>query len=385
MKIVLDTNVLFDKWFLTGPQFELLRRHTASGRSTVVIPSVVVLELENHYQRKISEHIAAAQKLNAMLPPGAAAIPLPSPEEIAAVYGRQLRDRLSELGFQEVHFTEILHDRLIEKAIKRRKPFADGGTGYRDALIWEMVLRHVVCSGDITYLVTENYKDFATDNKKELHPYLRDELRTLGFEDGCVMYVANLSTLIDLFITPDMPAAVSEEKFATLRDGMLGEVSFVDWINDNAEEILDYLNKTSISLDHLLQKAEEVSIANLEFADSFDVDSVSVIDETSAVVIGTTEIEATVNFFVHRSDYYLYNPPYPFSAWNLSWSDHYIAAEATIRLSLRFVFSVSLDRDEITEFEVDNHTELWGYCKRCGAIQYSNTAEVCRACHRRLF
>jgi hypothetical protein len=62
MRIVLDTKILFDKWFLTGPQFELLQRHTASGRSTVFIPSVVVLELQNRYLKKVSEHITAAQR-----------------------------------------------------------------------------------------------------------------------------------------------------------------------------------------------------------------------------------------------------------------------------------------------------------------------------------
>jgi hypothetical protein len=49
IKIVFDTNILFNRWYLDGPQFDLLRRHVASGRSTVTIPAVVVLELKNHY------------------------------------------------------------------------------------------------------------------------------------------------------------------------------------------------------------------------------------------------------------------------------------------------------------------------------------------------
>jgi hypothetical protein len=53
-------------------------------------------------------------------------------------------------------------------------------------------------------------------------------------------------------------------------------------------------------------------------------------------------------------------------------------------LSLRFVFSVSLEAEEVLDFEVEDQTELCGYCKRCGAIQYSYTAELCRSCRRRL-
>jgi hypothetical protein len=82
MKIVLDTNILFDKWFLAGPQFELLQRHAASGRSTVFIPSMAVLELQNRYFKRVSEYISAAQKLNHVLPPGYATLSLPSPNTL---------------------------------------------------------------------------------------------------------------------------------------------------------------------------------------------------------------------------------------------------------------------------------------------------------------
>ena len=54
-----------------------------------------------------------------------------------------------------------------------------------------------------------------------------------------------------------------------------------------------------------------------------------------------------------------------------NWNNHYILAEIEVCLSLRFVFSVSLETDEIIDFEVENETELWGYCRGCGAIEGS--------------
>ena len=62
IRIVFDTNILFNRWYLDGLQFDLLRRHVASGRSTVAIPAVVVLELKNHYLKIVSKHLDAVQE-----------------------------------------------------------------------------------------------------------------------------------------------------------------------------------------------------------------------------------------------------------------------------------------------------------------------------------
>ena len=84
----------------------------------------------------------------------------------------------------------------------------------------------------------------------------------------------------------------------------------------------------------------------------------------------------------HRES--LADTPYPFSVVDADWNDHYVAAEMEVRLSLRFVFSVSLETEEVLDFEVEDQTDLCGYCERCGAIQYSYAVEYCRACKRRL-
>jgi len=128
IKIVLDTNIFFNKWFLEGPQFELLRRHVASGRSIVFIPSVVILELKTHYLKKVSEHVNAVQKLTHVLPPGYTAPPLPLPQTVADDYPRYLRSRISELGLGVDH---ILRYEL--EAMAPYGPGASAGllTGHR--------------------------------------------------------------------------------------------------------------------------------------------------------------------------------------------------------------------------------------------------------------
>jgi hypothetical protein len=319
-----------------------------------------------------------------MLPPGYAELSLPSSQTLADDYLRHLRSRIAELGFKEMEFIGIAHDRIMEKAIKRQKPFNEGGSGYQDCLICETILQKIANERDPTYLVTENYKDFATDDKQSLHPNLLEDIRLRGIPEGCIQYIRDLKTLIDSLIAPDMPAVKSEERLSAFADRLVDDSILTDWISDNADKIMAALNKAGIDLDGAVREAEDVYVRHLEHPKSFEIDTISAISDQAAVVIATTEIDASIAFVLHRSEYMIADPPYPFSVVAADWNDHYIAAEMVVRLSLRFVFSVSLETEEVLAFEVEDQTELCGYCRRCGAIQYNYSADRCRSCKRRL-
>lgn len=197
-----------------------------------------------------------------------------------------------------------------------------------------------------------------------------------------VRYADNLSSRIR---RARHAAVESDERLLTFRSRLLDDSILTDWISDNADKIMSQLNKTGISLYGLVQEAEDVYVSNLEYPESFEIVSISAMDEKTAVVIGTTEMDANLMFLLYRSEYIMTDPPHPFSISNADWSDHHVAVEMEVCLSLRFVFSVSLETDEILDFEVEDQTQLCGYCKHCGTIQYSNAAERCRSCKRPLF
>jgi hypothetical protein len=385
IKIVLDTNILFENWFLSSPQLELLRRHSASGRSIVFIPSVVILELQNHYSDQLRKNITALRNLNSMLPPGEAPLVLPSPEDLVNEYSQHLQKRITELGFQIAEFTDITHDRMVSRALSKRKPFNDGAKGYRDSLIWEIILQKVVKGGDHTYFVTANCRDFAAGNQEVLHPILLEDIKQLGLPDDCITYIQTLGQLVDSIIMPDLPVMKSHERLSALQSQLMDDNILSDWISDHSKEIMDHLNKTESYAEQVFREAENSSVDNLEYPESFEVISVSKIDEQTAMVIGVAEIEANVNFAIFRADLYIHDPPYPFSIWSAGSNDHYVHAEMTISLSLRFTFSVSFETCDVTDFEVEDQTDLWGYCKKCGAIQYSGSTERCGSCNRRLY
>lgn len=383
MKIVFDTNILFDKWYLDGPQFELLRRHVASGRSAVVIPSVVVLEMKNNYLKETSKLLSAVEKLNPMLPEGYAPLSCPSPAVLSDEYLVQLRARIGELGFKEIDADGLTHERFMEKSVKKQKPFKEGGSGYQDCLIWETILRKVANAKDITYLVTKNCKDFAAEDKQTLHPDLLQDMRNHRLPEDRIQYIPDLKTLIDSYIIPEMSAVETDEKLSAFGSHLLDDDILTDWISDNINEIMKELNKGHTNLlENVIHEAETVDVSYLDSPESFEIDSISEIDNETAMVVVMAAMDATVSFFLFRNEYMMFDPPYPFAVMDSNWNNHYIWAETEVRLTLRFVFSVSLETDEVLDFEVENETQLWGYCRRCGAIEYNEAAEECSSCNR---
>jgi hypothetical protein len=351
----------------------------------VVIPAVVAMEMKNHYLKQVTEYLAAVEKLNRMLPEGYEPISMAPPSDLAEAYAKQLQGRIEELGFQERPFRGIPHDRVVERAMQRRKPFKENGSGYQDCLIWETILLYVADREEVTYLVTTNHKDFAADDRQSLHVDLLEDLRRIGITEDKVQYIPDLRTLIDSHIIPDMPAVESDEKLSAFGRRLLDDDILRDWISENTDKIMAALNKSEINLDRIVDEAETVDIDNLEYPKSFEIDSISALDDKIAVVIGASEIDTHLTFTLFRNNYMILDPPYPFSVMFGDWNDHYILAEMEVCLSLRFVFSVSLETNEVLDFEVEDETELSGYCRRCGAIRYNEIGETCGACKRRFF
>jgi hypothetical protein len=69
---------------------------------------------------------------------------------------------------------------LVDRAIAQRKPFRESGTGYRDVLIRETIVRYAEVS-DVTF-VTDNHRDFAesNDDVSLMAPALRQDLARIG-------------------------------------------------------------------------------------------------------------------------------------------------------------------------------------------------------------
>jgi predicted nucleic acid-binding protein len=197
--VVLDSTVFIADFELNAPPLAALLDLPYRGKARVVVPEVVVLETVGHWRRDAEQaatkFTSAARKLGQFGPELSAF----NPETAADAYEKWLRQELTRRGVTIEEHPEVAHEVLVRAAIGRRKPFADGGRGYRDALVWHTVLS--LASHDEVALVTNNSNDFA-DDKKELAAGLREDLRAAGIGTDRVVWYGLPRDLTKVLVDP---------------------------------------------------------------------------------------------------------------------------------------------------------------------------------------
>jgi len=119
--VVLDTNIIFDHWFLDTPYFNLLERAPNLDILEIYIPEVVLLEVKSTYRRRLREYFnyekipTMTKKLD---------IKLPSPEQICQKYEEFLKRKIANSSFNILNINEHINiKKTINEKYKREKTF----------------------------------------------------------------------------------------------------------------------------------------------------------------------------------------------------------------------------------------------------------------------
>lgn len=165
MRIVIDTNIFCEDYFLRGANFRLLFDGLKSLPASLHIPEVVVDEVVNRYSEDLAEAVAKDKdhrsQVGRLLADATTATPLSiNSESEVEKYRKQLETILKTHG-EIMSYPKITHKRVVERDLARRKPFKRDGSGYRDYLIWENVKSLLLWGTERVVLITNNPKDFG--------------------------------------------------------------------------------------------------------------------------------------------------------------------------------------------------------------------------------
>ncbi len=224
MILVVDTNLLISHAELDGGGWKAVRASVAEGALTVVIPRVVVLELQEHIpanRRAVTPKRPDWKQLRRAPEAAKSAIQQATEdirseiEQWAASYSAEAV--MQEAGFDVRPSPHVEHDAIVARATKRIRPFDANGGGYRDTLIWLTVLDLVRDShGEEVVLLSADRKAFWQDEK--LHPHLQEEVDRDLPEGSTFRIAAALSEV-------DIPSRFSgDEQPVELEDGEVGRL-----------------------------------------------------------------------------------------------------------------------------------------------------------------
>ena len=189
MHVILDTNVIFAEGFGTSVLFRFFTSAASSLGHEIHVPALVIDEAARKFEEEIakrqSQTNSALELLETYLRKSL------DMTKVALDTQEEVRDfRVVLEGFNSVlDYPDTPHKELAKRAIHRKKPFDNKGSGYRDSLIWESVVELASAVEGQVVLLTKD-KNFSEENGN-LAEELNAELVQKGLGDNKVALVSS--------------------------------------------------------------------------------------------------------------------------------------------------------------------------------------------------
>lgn len=181
--VILDANVIVANPRLRGSFWDQATEAIAGKRMEVHLPRFAMEEAIAVFGRRRDAKSVEIRAIERHASKAVRALLEKAGKEVLREkkrYESELARRLAEIGVMIDAPPRVGHDVLVRKAMRRRRPFDDDGSGYRDALHWASVL-HLVrerYEGDDIVFVSNDRKAFGAlgAGKASLHAHLLEEL-----------------------------------------------------------------------------------------------------------------------------------------------------------------------------------------------------------------
>ena len=374
IQIVLDTNIIFKDWFFKKPNMRLLKKWLESSDSKLFIPQIVKAEVLNKYKETVQEKLNYVNKLNGLLL-STQKIKLPDIKEIVESYQNYIEEIIQDFKVEQPDHSQIPHNDIIQRDLSRRRPFQTSGKGYRDTLLWEVILREIASQETKTYFISDNWNDFGIKDKNELHEHLQEDLKKNHLSIDCVILLRNLSDFIDKFVKPTL------EAIPDLTKGKYDSFDFYNWFKNNREIIGNEIDKY---LESIYPDLEDPSVSYVEDPEEIEIFDIYILDEDRVLIEANVNVDVNLDIFVFKNDYAWLSEKYNFIIWDNDWNKHYMWTQMLVNLpiSIKLIFNI---RDiEVENFEIEVQ-EIFGFCPNCSAAILSDAAESCSKCGKSFF
>ncbi|NRB65700.1 MAG: DUF4935 domain-containing protein [Saprospiraceae bacterium] len=285
MKVFLDTNVFYNNWFASNPNFKLLFRYLNNETEELLLSDLVVEEVENIRNRELNEslneikrHINLAQKVSSSK--------LQFNESNLNISGYSLDSIISDRveWIEKINYEGIPHKQLVSRALKSIKPFSGQEKGYRDALIWLSFLEHLKdnnIDGDIAF-ITANKHDFFSKEKGKLviHPDLQKDIQQNGISANIIPFL-NIYDFVNTQVDKD-EHIVDRQKLSYEFDDFLMEQT-IEHLQNLDNEGLSEIFSTSLFKDKLTPVLD-IEGNNYDLVDDTEINNISKISDREAYV-----------------------------------------------------------------------------------------------------
>lgn len=182
MNIFIDTSILYPNPFWKGNYYSRILEVASNGRAQIFVSRVVIKELRHNFEKNLTKQLFELKKTNSSLKNSLRRFKpfeLPNKEDCLKDFDNFYAEMEKYKRITILECENELLEPILERAIKRDKPFSEKKTELKDALIW-LTYSNFVNKNKLEdcFLLTKNCTDFCDLKKIKSNIYeLHDDLK----------------------------------------------------------------------------------------------------------------------------------------------------------------------------------------------------------------
>ncbi len=343
MYIVLDANIIIKEDYGDSLHFELLLSGLGGRQHKVYVPEPALEEVIARFSRWLENETKKVDKslsaISRRLP-----LHLQSPlegldvQELTSLFRQRLHQKLELPNVAILNYPDVAHDHLVKKAVARKKPFDEKGSGYRDALIWETVLAGASKVDAQVLLITAD-KDFRESaDKDDLHPDLIKDLEDRGLNSDRVILARSIADFIDKHMRPYLKKLSEENPIQVLRNRGFDLEDEVVQSFESAYSTHDwYLGDFDLDTDLDSIRLDTVQeLYRLRVLDVRETKESTILIKMEARLICEFEV------FVDKATWYSLQEDRILTLLDPDWNRHYVLASAMLEIDCTFDTTIGI-------------------------------------------
>lgn len=395
MKIVLDSTVIISNFFMSGPTFRLFKWFIDIHNPKLIVPQIVLEEVKNKYREiahsKISSVLSSIDNINSHLQIDIeTSFNIGDLDDKCSHYNQLLDDALSSINANIISYDHIPQSDIVDRDLSRKRPFRKVGkdnkfsTGYRDTLIWEIILRNVVADTNLVVFISNNKSDFCEKGSTALHKHLREDLSRLDLPGDRVKICESIDSFVDGHVKHLLP--VLKDVADELKENKFEDFSVLEWFKGNLDKISKWMErKIDLPLELFTHfEIDPLTISSIEDPTELSIIDVYAINDESVYIEFEIKAFFSLDFYVHN--YYLVHDMHKLPL-DISVEEHdnygaWITANLELPIECALTYNI-LDKT-VEDFE-GSFKEIFGWCPYCGEPITHDAAESCYKCNKRFF
>ncbi|USK78971.1 PIN domain-containing protein [Peribacillus frigoritolerans] len=340
--VFLDSNASYTDPFMQKTIHNRLLLELAQNEHiSLYLSQVVRDEMLNNYERQLTKHFETIEDKEGKIKKLIAdddSIPFQWNQTIEA-YVEKLDEYLNELeddGVIQVlpYSNDFLPD-LVERSLKRIKPFSEKKLEFRDGIIWFTYVEYVEDNNiDHCYFITKNKADFMQNG--ELHPQLKEDSDAFTLFETPKDFsesdaIQGLQRTLDWVEEQDFPN--NPDTIKSLLEGQCFDTVY----EACSSYVLDNSHRIPLQIDTF--DSEWLELYGISFKYASDIEVKVLLD--TIIVSGLVEIEASFEINDRNPTYEKGDEEY----------FHFGSGETDLLIQ----FSLTIDQDlDIEDFDIDD-------------------------------